>query len=243
MTGDRGQPTIKTGCCGFRTSQRDYFRQFKLVEVQQTFYKVPGLETALRWRQQAPAGFEFTLKASQLITHPSTSPTYWKAGIRITQGAGDNYGFFRPTDEVQQAWDETMKFARALETGIILFQCPPGFKETTENIENMKRFFGSIQDSGFLFAWEPRGGWSQPTVKALCSQLGLIHCVDPLEEEPLYGEPRYFRLHGGPRYQHHYTEEELERLKDTLGDKESYVLFNNLNMQHDALAFNRLVGK
>jgi len=28
---------------------KDYFSQFRLVEVQQTFYKMPKLETALRW--------------------------------------------------------------------------------------------------------------------------------------------------------------------------------------------------
>jgi len=30
-----------------------YFAQFKLVEVQQTFYKPPTLNTALNWRQEA----------------------------------------------------------------------------------------------------------------------------------------------------------------------------------------------
>ena len=78
-------------------------------------------------------------------------------------------------------------------------------------------------------------------IKELCSGLGLIHCVDLMETEPLYGEPRYFRLHGGPRYQHRYSKEELKRLKDKVGEKESYVLFNNLNMYHDALTFDRLM--
>lgn len=45
----------------------EYFRQFKLVEVQQTFYKMPRLETAQRWRQTAPADFEFTLKAWHVL--------------------------------------------------------------------------------------------------------------------------------------------------------------------------------
>jgi uncharacterized protein YecE (DUF72 family) len=47
-------------------------------------------------------------------------------------------------------------------------------------------------------------------------------------------------LHGGPHYQHSYTNDELEYLKNKLGDRETYVLFNNLNMRHDALAFHRL---
>jgi len=237
----KGLLRVKVGCCGFRGGMKDYFSQFRLVEVQQTFYKMPRLETAHRWRREAPADFEFTLKAWQLITHPASSPTYRKAGIKVPRGAEENYGFFRPDDEVHEAWEKTRRFAQALEAKVIVFQCPPSFKETQENIDNMRRFFQSVKDSRFVFAWEPRGGWSEQTIKALCSELGLIHCVDLMERESLYGELRYFRLHGGPRYQHCYSEEELERLKDKVEDKESYVLFNNLNMYQDALAFHRLM--
>jgi len=238
---DKGLPGVKVGCCGFSRGMKDYFSQFRLVEVQQTFYKMPKLETALRWRREAPSDFEFTIKAWQLITHPPPSPTYRKAGIKVPPGAEGHYGFFSPTEEVLEAWKETMRFAQALEAKVVVFQCPPSFKETPENIDNMRRFFKLVKDSGFLFAWEPRGEWSEQVVKALCSELGLIHCVDPMERESLYGKPHYFRLHGGPRYQHHYSKEEMECLKDKVGDKESYVLFNNLNMYHDALAFDRLV--
>lgn len=232
---------VKTGCCGFARGRKGYFSQFKLVEVQQTFYRMPRLETAIRWRGEAPPDFEFALKAWQLITHPPTSPTYRKAGIKFSAGMEEHYGFFRPSDEVLEAWEETRRFAQALEAKVIVFQCPPSFRETTENTDNMRKFFRSVKDSGFIFAWEPRGGWSEQTTKALCSGLRLIHCVDPMEKEPLYGELNYFRLHGGPRYQHRYSKEELEHLKDKIGDKESYVLFNNLNMYQDALAFDRLM--
>ena len=238
---NQGIPRVKVGCCGFPGGRKDYFRKFELVEVQRTFYKMPRLETAQRWRQEAPTGFEFTLKAWQLITHPPASPTYRKAGIKVPPGAENHYGFFRPSDEVHQAWEETARFARTLEAKIILFQCSPSFQETLENIANMRRFFNSAKHAGYLLVWEPRGGWSGTTIKALCSELGLVHCVDPMEKKPLYGEPQYFRLHGGPHYRHHYTKEELEQLKGMLGEKETYVLFNNLNMYNDALAFDRLL--
>jgi len=241
VTVDKGLHKVKVGCCGFPIGRKDYFSQFKLVEIQQTFYKMPKLETAQRWRQEAPADFEFTLKAWQLITHPPASPTYRKAGIKIPPDAEEHYGFFKPSDEVHQAWEETRRFAQALEAKVILFQCPPSFKETPENIANMKGFFRSVKDSGFLFVWEPRGGWSELTIKALCSELGLIHCVDHMEKESLYGEPQYFRLHGGPRYRHQYAKEELEYLKGMLRGKKTYILFNNLNMYQDALTFDRLM--
>ncbi len=238
---NHGLLRVKVGCCGFPVSRKDYFRQFNLVEVQQTFYKMPGLETAQRWRQEAPAEFEFTLKAWQLITHPCTSPTYRKAGIKIPAGTEGHYGFFQPSEEVHQAWEQTRRFAQALAARVILFQCPPSFKETPENIANMRQFFNSVKDAGYILAWEPRGGWSEPTIETLCSELGLVHCVDPMENKPVYGETRYYRLHGGPHYRHRYTKEELEHLKNMLGEKEGYILFNNLNMLHDALAFQRLL--
>ncbi len=220
---------------------KGYFKQFKLVEVQQTFYKLPKLDTALKWRGIAPSDFEFTLKASQLITHPATSPTYRRAGLSIPAAQKERYGFFRPTDEVIQAWTETKRFAQALEARVIVFQCPPRFGETQENAVNLRKFFESAHDSRFLLVWEPRGEWSEGTIKTLCSELGLIHCVDPFEREPLYGEPRYFRLHGEPRYRHRCSEEELRWLRDKLDGKEPYVLFNNINMYNDASAFIRLM--
>ena len=232
---------VKVGCCGFPCSRKEYFNQFKLVEVQQTFYKMPKLETAMGWRQQAPSDFEFTLKAWQLITHPPSSPTYRKAGIQIPQGKREHYGFFRPSKEVHEAWEQTRQLAKALGAGVIVFQCPASFEESRQNIDNMITFFQLVGRSEFLFAWEPRGKWSDQIIKDLCRQLGLIHCVDPSVRMPLYGQPWYLRLHGVPRYRHRYSEEELIQLKSLIQDKESYVLFNNINMYHDALAFDRLL--
>lgn len=220
---------------------KDYLVQFRLVEVQQTFYKLPALDTALKWRRQAPGDFEFTVKASQLITHPATSPTYRRSGLTIPPGAEQHYGFFRRSEEVHKAWEQTMSIARALEARVVLFQCPPSFRETQESIDNLRGFFGAAKNSGFLLVWEPRGDWSDRTVEGLCADLGLIHCVDPFEREPLHGEPQYFRLHGGPGYRHRYSEDELRALRDKAERKDTYVLLNNLNMYQDALTFARMV--
>jgi uncharacterized protein YecE (DUF72 family) len=232
---------VKVGCCGFPCSRKEYFSQFKLVEVQQTFYKMPKLETALSWRQQAPPDFEFSLKAWQLITHPPSNPTYRKAGIQIPSGKQEHYGFFRPSDEVHKAWEETRQWAQALRARVIVFQCPASFEENRQNIDNLISFLQVVGRTEFLFAWEPRGKWSDRVIQDLCRQLGLIHCVDLSVRMPLYGQPWYLRLHGPPRYRHRYSEEELIQLKSLIQDRESYVLFNNINMYHDALAFDRLL--
>jgi len=229
----------KVGCCGFPRGMKHYFSQFRLVEVQQTFYQPPQVKTAIKWREIAPADFEFTIKAWQLITHPPSSPTYRKAGLSVTPGK--EYGYFKPSDEVIAAWQKTKEIAQVLRARIILFQCPASFVASSENIDHMRRFFKSVVRDGLIFVWEPRGEWRQEVITRLCQELDLIHGTDPLEMAPLYGAINYFRLHGGPGYRHRYTDEELEHLRQMIGDKESYVLFNNITMYDDGLRFIKLL--
>lgn len=73
--------TVKVGRCGFPMAKAEHYRRFPVVEIQQTFYNLPRVQTAEKWRREAlalrsrskQADFEFTMKAWQLITHePST---------------------------------------------------------------------------------------------------------------------------------------------------------------------------
>ncbi len=48
---------------------RYYAERLRAVEINNTFYRLPGRETLLRWAEQVPADFRFVLKASQRITH------------------------------------------------------------------------------------------------------------------------------------------------------------------------------
>jgi uncharacterized protein YecE (DUF72 family) len=227
---------VKVGCCGFPRGRKAYYQQFRVVEIQQTFYKPPSVEIVKKWREEAPQDFEFSLKAWQLITHLPSSPTYRKAGLKIPAAKESNYGLFKPGEEVFEAWAKTQNVAEALEAKVILFQCPAKFTETSENIANLRHFFTSINRGDFVFVWEPRGKWSNEVIMELCQDLDLVHCVDPLERVALWGKPRYFRLHGGRDYRHQYTNDELMRLLE-LTRTEDYVLFNNLTMYDDALSF------
>jgi uncharacterized protein YecE (DUF72 family) len=62
---------IKVGCAGFPTSMERYFGNFRLVELNSTFYQYPRMETVEGWREKAPENFEFTVKAHQDISHKS----------------------------------------------------------------------------------------------------------------------------------------------------------------------------
>jgi uncharacterized protein YecE (DUF72 family) len=187
---------VKIGCCGFPVARRRYFEQFSVVEIQQTFYQLPTLSTAYRWREEAPEGFEFTAKAWQLITHKPTSPTYRRLKKAIPEEKRKNYGSFKPTDEVFEAFEAAEQFYRSLGADKIIFQCPTSFGMTSEHMSNIIHFFKQIGGKDFTFIWEPRGNWDGEEIRKICDEAGLVHCVDPLQKAPLSGGIRYFRLHG-----------------------------------------------
>jgi hypothetical protein len=70
-----------------------------------------------------------------------------------------------------------------------------------ENIRNLQAFFHRLGTQPFRLAWEPRGSWPAGLVRDLCAEHNLIHCVDPFESEPVYGDNLYWRLHGRGSYQ------------------------------------------
>ncbi len=249
---------IKVGCCGFavRGGMRAYYGQFKLVEVQRTFYKLPRLSTAQRWRSEAPPDFEFTVKAWQAITHPPTSPTWRKARLRVPEEKRDRYGLLRPTEENFEAWERTAEICQALRARVCVVQCPPSFRFTPENVENARAFFSSVERHGLLIAWEPRADWREhlDVVGRLCEELDLIYVTDVLRHGLALVRPPVFytRLHGlAPRefdYRYKYTDEDLARLAGLLaqlereGVEEAYVLFNNVHMAEDARRLVELLG-
>jgi len=80
-----------------------YATRFPSVEINYTFRRFPSPKTLERWRQQAPEGFRFALKANQRITH-----------TKRLRDADEDVGRF-------------LDLARMLgdRLGPILFQCPP----------------------------------------------------------------------------------------------------------------------
>jgi uncharacterized protein YecE (DUF72 family) len=236
---------VKVGTCGFPLSRKKLYANVDVVEIQNIFYKFPRKETVEKWRKEAPQNVEFTLKASQLITHPPTSPTYRKAGLEIPDSIKDKLGFFKPTKEVFNAWEITLEYAALLHAEIIIFQTPASFKPTKENIRNMLTFFKEISRYDVITGWEPRGDWDDELLLDIFTKTEIVHVVDPFKNEPIYGEIAYFRLHGrGKGYKWRYSDEELEILMSKLlDDRPNYVLFNNTNMFEDATRFKRLLSR
>jgi uncharacterized protein YecE (DUF72 family) len=237
-----GKGRVRVGCCGFRSSRVSYYELLDSVEVQHTFYRPPQVSTLRRWREEAPDGFEFALKAWQVITHAASSPTYRRLKRPLDEEQREGAGFFRPTEAVRDAWEVTRECARALKARAVLFQCPASFKPTPENVANMRRFFREAERGRLVFAWEPRGGWPRGLVKELCEELRLWHAVDPFSERSVTPGKCYFRLHGRRGWRYKYEDGELEELYSMLPKRAaSYVFFNNVEMRDDARRFREIV--
>jgi uncharacterized protein YecE (DUF72 family) len=236
---------LRVGVCGFCLPQAELFRRFDAMEVQQTFYWPPQVKTAERWRQTAPSDFEFTLKAFQAITHTYNERTYRKAkfsGDELAQCGG-----FCDTPVVREAWALMRVLAAALDSRLVVFQSPPSFAATDENVRNFRAFMNWAPRDKLQFAWEPRHAtWEPEIISELCRDVDLIHVVDPFERESVFGTPRYYRLHGkalgGYRYDYNYpySDAQLIKLRRRCGVEPTYCMFNNKQMASDADRFKQI---
>lgn len=221
---------IKIGCCGYPTSMKKYQENFHLVELNKTFYDFPQISTVVKWRENAPKRFEFTVKAHQDISH--------KFKLQA-EASASTFGLMK-------------QICKLLEAKILLIQTPASLGPN--NLGDAEEFFETMNRDDLILAWETRGPlWEQ---KAVYQRLGktletanVVHVTDPFKVMPAYtGNIAYFRLHGlGDRmYYYQYSNEELERLHGFAKSfedkgKEVYVLFNNLTMFDDALRFRQYI--
>lgn len=240
---------VKVGCCGFGTSRQSYFKKFDAVEAQQTFYDPPQIETLKKWRDEAPATFQFTLKAWQLITHPASSPTYKRMKTQFSESELKYAGYFNDSEIVCKGWEKTLECAKALAAVAVVFQCPASFLPTQENIKRILNFFQMLHKSykaevdKLKLVWEPRGEWDDKIIFDICKESNLIHCVDIFLRKPVTAGLFYFRLHGGKYYNHKYTDSELKQLPEIFKKFEGgYCMFNNLSMLDDAMRLKKLLA-
>jgi uncharacterized protein YecE (DUF72 family) len=245
---------VKIGCCGFPVSRKKYYEIHSLVELQNTFYNLPTETWAEKLRAEAPEKFEFTVKAWQVITHTSRSPT-WRRLRRRPPGRIENYGLLKPTRENLEALEETLKIARRLHANIIVLQTPPSLPFTDEAASWIYRFFAEASvrlNSGELLGWEPRGKWAEAgeVLRRIMCGHGVIHIVDIFKHKPICmpGDTLYVRLHGlggEVNYRYKYSDDDLRRLATIInetGFRKAYVLFNNIQMLDDSLRFKDILG-
>src|SRR5581483_5464625 len=97
-----------------------YAKHFETVEINNTFYRMPAETMLSRWAAEAPAGFEFTLKAPRRITHEK----------RLREAEGDVAEFCRRAATLGER------------LGMLLFQTPPFLKKDLARLRDFLALLG-----------------------------------------------------------------------------------------------------
>lgn len=215
------------GCAGFAAGRprRRYFEQLDAVELEQTFVHPPRAATLRRWRKEAPPKFQFVVKAWQLVTHLSTSPSYRQLPPDVARSAADA-GHLRDNELVQRALERSLAAAELLDAAALLFEMPADFTPSPANRRAVTRFFERCP-RGLELVWSPSGLWVHDEVLHICDDLDLTPAWDPFEQE-LTAEDELPRVYLRPRglgASHSYAEDQLLRLLEQLGAHGGYCVF------------------
>jgi uncharacterized protein YecE (DUF72 family) len=170
---------------------RFYGEQFPTVEINNTFYRMPGQPLLERWAQEVPEAFVFTLKASRFITH------------------------IKRLKDVQTSVAEFIRRASFLggKLGMLLFQLPPTLRK---DLPRLREFLDAVP-SGYRFAVEFRhASWQEDEVYEALRARGAALCVTETDEEgstPFVctAEDAYLRLR-----RTRYSEDDLRAWADHL---------------------------
>jgi uncharacterized protein YecE (DUF72 family) len=150
-----------------------YAERFRTVEINYTFYRMPTPKLTEGWREQAPEGFRYTLKAPKRITHEK----------RLV-GCEDAMAMFA---------DSAGRLGPHLAS--LLFQLPPNMRC---DLAKFEAFLG-ILPGGMRCAFEFRhDSWHSDEVFRLLEKFGAALCIADMGDKttPLVPTARhgYFRL-------------------------------------------------
>ena len=189
-----------------------YARHFATVEVNNSFYRLPSEQAFKDWREKAPEGFTFAVKANRFITHLKKLKA--------------------PPDSVELFLKRTRLLGEKL--GRILFQLPPRWRC---NPSRLQAFLELLPDD-LLYAFEFRDeSWLTEEVFGILKGKGVAFCIISL---PGFDCPirvtapfAYIRMHGsGLIYGGLYSTDELAYWAGVVSGllREGinvYVYFNN----------------
>jgi uncharacterized protein YecE (DUF72 family) len=172
-----------------------YVQQFPTVELNNSFYRQPTAASWKRWRETAPDGFCFAVKASRFLTHIK----------RLKQ----------PEQPLKRLFDGAERLEDRL--GPVLYQLPPTFKRTEENAERLEHFLSALPARhDHVIEFRHPSWFGDETLSALRKH-GVAFCVrdmDQKHETPVVATAAfaYVRFHGSEakKYQGKYTDHQLE---------------------------------
>ena len=186
-----------------------YAQVFSVVEVNNSFYRLPERATFEGWRRRTPAGFTFVVKASRYLTH-----------IKRLKDAEDG---------VKLLWDRANGLGDKL--GPVLFQLPPRFPADVPRLREFVSWLPATMRAAFEFR---DASWIGDEVFSLLNEAG---CAFVLADRPGFRGPlivtggwSYVRFHQGTRLGPGYRRDKLRRWADriaALPARDVWVFFNN----------------
>jgi len=153
----------------------EYARHFGSVEVNSSFYNLPGASTLETWKKSVPADFTFSCKASRYITH------------------------MKKLKEPEEGIDNLMRSLEPLgnQLGPILFQLPGSWRVNPERLQN----FLSALPKKHRYTFEFRDqSWLCEDVYQLLEAHNCALCFYDYQQyqspERVTADFVYLRLHG-----------------------------------------------
>jgi uncharacterized protein YecE (DUF72 family) len=188
-----------------------YAARFDTVEINNTFYRLPDAAVFRAWRQRAPEGFTFAVKASRYLTHMKKLKD--------------------PEPPLELFFSRARELGRTL--GPVLYQLPPRWPV---DIARLEVFLGALpkRRTHVLEFREP--SWYRDDVFALMERYGVSLCLHDMHGSASgqlqVGPIVYVRFHGTERYSGSYSDERLERWAEWMRSRRAegrpiYAYFNN----------------
>jgi uncharacterized protein YecE (DUF72 family) len=139
---------------------RYYASRLPAVEINNTFYRLPQKSMLENWKEQVPAHFRFSLKASQRITH------------------------FKRLKDVEDETKYLLENAGALEDrlGVVLFQLPPNMKKDLPRLEAFLECLPASTRAAFEFRHQT---WLEDDVLQLLSARNHALCISDTDDLPV----------------------------------------------------------
>jgi uncharacterized protein YecE (DUF72 family) len=218
-----------------------YTHFFETVEVDSTFYRMPGPSMVSSWISNSPAGFVFSLKLPSTITHEK------RLGLRG-----------RVDGELSAFIESVAPLRESGRMGVILVQLPSMFRRSRGSIQGLEGFLARLpSDYRWAVEFRSRGWWVPETWEMLSRYSVGFVCVDaPGLPDNLVTTTdfAYVRIHGRaekPWYNYLYSEEELRPWASKIMDAEAsvkqvYLYLNNHHMTYavvNSLQLLRLLGR
>ena len=137
-----------------------YSRRLPAVEINNTFYRLPQASMIENWKEQVPASFRFSIKATQKITH------------------------IKRLNNVAEETKYLMETAALLEEqlGVVLFQLPPNMKKDFERLRHFLDSIGTTCRAAFEFRNE---SWFDNETFDLLKDRNCAFVVSDADEKPL----------------------------------------------------------